>query len=321
MKLILSRKEFSSKKKNSKKKNEDRGDGTAEYAGAVGAGVAGTAGVVGANIHFGKNLMNSKVTAKDEKAISEALKKRAKSQGIEFVDLPDFPNSAYVGGDAAKKQKDHYTKKLNEMRKQGKGKQADMIEKELNRRSGGVYKHLGDDKVVLGKGSLSQADVLSHEIGHAQYMKKGRSKNIIAKGAHKTYVPSKILSTTIPGGVISAANGFASGVKSEKAKQEGKKESTWNKVRHVAVPAAMAAPMLVAEAAASRKGLKMMKEAGASKELMKQSKKRLGSAFGTYASMSALNGVAGVSGRLAGKGYAKRKKKEEEELEFLSRRR
>lgn len=74
-----------------------------------------------------------------------------------------------------------------------------------------------------------------------------------------------------------------------------KKESTWNKVR--------AAPLLVAEGKASLNGLKNMKKLGASKELIKESRKHLGAAWGTYAGQAAVKSIAlGEGSRLAGKG-------------------
>ena len=316
MRLVLSRKNFSSKKKG----RENESSGISELSGAGGVVLVGSKASKASNKYFNNKLKNGKIDAKDEKAISEALKKKAASQGIGVVDLPDFNNSAYVGGKSIRKAKENTKKKLgiDKLRKHGKHKQADAIEKYLDKTTGGLYKHLGEDKVVLGKGHLSKADALSHELGHAQYAVKGRSKNIIAKAAHSAYAPSKVLSTpntqggkginilkSHPGAVISATNGFVSGIKAEKAKQRGEKESNWNKISAVAVPAAMAAPMLIAEAAASRKGLKMMKEAGASKELMKQSRRRLGAALGSYATMPGINVAAGVGGRLAGKGLMK----------------
>ena len=71
----------------------------------------------------------------------------------------------------------------------------------------------------------------------------------------------------------------------------------------------MAAPMLVAEAAASKKGLNLMKSHGANKELLKASKKRLGSAWGTYAGLSASNAAIGEFSRQVGK--SKERKRQE----------
>lgn len=152
-------------------------------------------------------------------------------------------------------------------------------------------------------GKHNDADVLAHEIGHSNYLRSGRSKSIIGKAAHKGYQASSIATVSPIGHLGIAANGFHSGMKSAKLKAEGKKESTWNKVRAAAVPAALAAPLLVAEGKASLNGLKNMKKLGASKELMKESRKRLGAAWGTYAGQAAVKSIAlGEGSRLAGKG-------------------
>jgi hypothetical protein len=137
------------------------------------------------------------------------------------------------------------------------------------------FKYEGKDAILLGgfdkKSILGSAPTLAHELGHAQYGKSGRSKNIIAKTAHKLYGVDPLVHSKI-GNATMFANGLHSGIKSEKLRSEGKKESTWNKIKSVAIPAALVAPVLVAEGAASLKGLKMMKNVGASKELMRQEK-------------------------------------------------
>ena len=287
----------------------------------IGAGIAlGVGGIVAGDLvtkKSGKYLLGSKITAKDEKIIRQALIDKAKSQGIKVVDTNLNNNSAYVGSSEGKAVKKGLAKVIKKLNKSGNRETAKTMLKGLDSGSGGILKHLGKDRIILGKGNLSRADVLSHELGHAQYMKSGggRSKNIIAKTAHKLNVPSKIAKSGLGVG-LSAVHGFKSGVKSEKLKQEGKKESKWNKVKSIAVPALAVAPLLTMEGAASLKGLKMMKQAGASKELLNQSKKRLGAAFGTYAGQALKPIVAGEAGRIAGKGYAKmnknKKKKEKE---------
>ena len=69
--------------------------------------------------------------------------------------------------------------------------------------------------------------------------------------------------------------------------------------------------MLVAESAATRKGLKMLKDSGASKEFMKDSKKRLLNAYGTYATTTAANLGISELGRYNGREDAKKDGKEE----------
>lgn len=291
-------------------------NGEKELSAGIALGVGGTVASNLATKKSGEYLLGSKITAKDEKIVRQALKDKAKSQGIKVVDV-NLNNSAYTGSSEGKVIRKGLAKVIKKLNKSGNRETAKTVLEELDRGSGGIIKHLGKDKIILGSGNLSSADILSHELGHAQYMNSdgGRSKNVVAKIAHKLNVPSKIAVSGLGVG-LSAVHGFKSGVKSEKLKQEGKKESKWNKVKSIAVPALAVAPLLTMEGAASLKGLKMMKQAGASKELLNQSKKRLGAAFGTYAGQALKPIVAGEAGRIAGKGYVKinknKKKKEKE---------
>jgi hypothetical protein len=114
------------------------------------------------------------------------------------------------------------------------------------------------------------------------------------------------------GQIGSFAHGLQAGYKKEKNKQEGKKTNKWDKIRSVAVPAALTAPLLIAEGKASLNGLKAMKKAGASKELMNQSRKKLGAAWSTYASDAVKMVGAGGAGDITGKGVAKLTKKDKD---------
>lgn len=146
---------------------------------------------------------------------------------------------------------------------------------------------------------------MAHELGHSQYRRKDGTGGAIGKIAHKanTRFLKKNTST------ISFVNGIHSGIKEEKAKQEGKKVSTWNKAKTIAVPVALSAPLLISEAAASKKGLEMLKKSGASKELMKDSKKLLGVNYGTYLAHAGKNVASGEVGRRIGKSWVKYKNK------------
>lgn len=306
--MLIKRKLFSSSKKKE----------TAVAVG-VGAGIAiGTdkAATKSAG-YFGKKLMNSELKAHDAADIKKKLIKGAKSQGIKVIEDESTTNAAYVGAKAGKKIRNGLAAVVKKVKKsQGSGRAKEFLDQinqgaEQALPSKKMWKNLGKDAVVVGKkGTLSEADVLSHEIGHAQYMKKGRSKSLIGKASHKLMAGSKLATSKVGAGV-SAVHGFKSGVKSEKLKREGKKESTWNKVKSVAVPALVTAPLLVAEGKASANGLRNMKKLGASKQLLKESRKRLGNAWGTYASGAASPIVAGEAGRMAGKIYEKHRNKKE----------
>ena len=69
----------------------------------------------------------------------------------------------------------------------------------------------------------------------------------------------------------------------------------------------MAAPLLIGEGAASVKGYKLLKKAGASKEALKVTRKSLRNAWGTYASMAASPVAVGEASRLVGKAVGKKK--------------
>lgn len=244
--------------------------------------------------------------AKDAGSIGKKLVDQVKKNGgPKIIEDPNFQNSAYVGTGAGKRVRNaiaYLKKKSRSSGNKNYKKAADRIKDAVEGIYGSkVVDNLGKDSIVMGK--HNDADVLAHEIGHSNYLRSGRSKSIIGKAAHKGYQASSIATVSPIGHLGIAANGFHSGMKSAKLKAEGKKESTWNKVRAAAVPAALAAPLLVAEGKASLNGLKNMKKLGASKELIKESRKRLGAAWGTYAGQAAVKSIAlGEGSRLAGKG-------------------
>lgn len=284
--VLMSEEELSLFSEDEEKKNKLKGAGL--VAGSVGLATGGN--LLGNKVTemSGKYLLDSKLTAKDKDAVKKKLIEKAKKQGIKVIDDPNFENAAYTGTKSGKKLRNGIASVTKKLRKTGNKDHAKRFIKGINEGSRAAYgsekvlKSLGKDRILLGRGNLSEADVLSHELGHAQYMRSGRSKSIVGKAAHKLSTVSA-LSTNSVGQAASFAHGFQAGMKKEKNKQEGKKTNKWDQVRSVAVPAALAAPLLVAEGKASLNGLRRMKESGASKELMKQSKKRLASAWGTYA--------------------------------------
>ena len=248
-------------------------------------------------------INSSPYSHENEERVKKALLDKAKNQGIEVIPEKGFRNAAYTGLKSGKWVKEGLEKIAGES-----------LDDE------GIFEHIGKDRIIYDPNhkTLSSSAVLSHELGHAQYGGEvKRSKDFIARSAHNLSPISNLASGKV--GIIgSAINGYRSGIKSEEAKEKGEKEGTWNKVRSVAVPVALMSPLLISEASASVKGLKMLKEAGADKDMLSDSKKTLGAAFGTYAAKSLIPVAAGVAGRLVGKGVAKlkrnrRNKKEEKE--------
>lgn len=235
-----------------------------------------------------------------ERLVKDNLLKKASNQGINVVEMPSEGNSAYTGTPLAGKMKEMFDIK------------------------GGIFDHYGKDTIIIGgeKDSLlNSAGVLAHELGHAQYISpkdsdRPLSKGFLAKTSHRLQ-PISSLATSKAGILASAIHGYQSGVKSGKDKEEGKEESKWNKVRAVAVPGIAVAPNLIAEASASMKGLKMLKEAGANEDLLRSARGDLGAAYGTYAAASLLPVAAGALGRFVGKRVTKleNKKKRKKEKE------
>ena len=284
----------------SKKENKDsEKDKKSSNRKALGAGL-GIAVVTDVGRGLGQGILMKKadeirLSEEENSKLKSALKKQAKDQGTKIVEFPDLDDSMATEGGIMGRS---FHKLLNKYPKL----------KEDLKKSDPITEHIGTDTIILGKGKTSDADVLAHELGHTQFIHRKRSKNFIAKAAHEISGLSK-LGTSNKANVLYAASGFKNGLKSAKAKAEGKKEKTWDKIKSVAVPALVSAPLLISEASASGKGLKMLKKAGASKESMKQAKKALGAAYGAYALQAGGSIASGYAGRLIGKAVGKKKYK------------
>lgn len=158
------------------------------------------------------------------------------------------------------------------------------------------------------------ADILSHEMGHAHYDKR-KVKSVsdaIGKVAHKAYLKTGgMLNHTVLAPTAGIIAGVRSGKKAAEKEAAGEKESKLSRHSGWASGLAVQSPGLISEAIASKHGLDLMKKAGASKKLMKASRKNLGAAFGTYAGVAITN--AGMSELARGIAYRKKKKKLEKE--------
>ena len=294
--MIILRQYTFSKKENKDSEKDEKS--SKRKALGVGLGIAVVTDV-GKGIGQGtlmKKADEIRLSEEENSKLKSALKKQAKDQGTKIVEFPDLDNSSATEGGIAGR---FFRKLLNT-------KSKDQYEYDP------IMEHIGTDTIILGKGRNSDADTLAHELGHTQFAHRKRSKNFIAKAAHELSGLSK-LGTSDKANVLYAASGFKNGLQSAKAKAEGKKEKAWDKIKSVAVPALVSAPMLLTEASATGKGLKMLKNAGASKESMKQAKKALGAAYGAYALQAGGSIASGYAGRLIGKAVGKKKYKNKEE--------
>lgn len=269
----------------------------------AGAGVATLSSKRGINKLLDK-LKNSRNNSEEAEKIREALLNEAKKNGVKVDAAEGLGNSVYL-------KKSKWNQKL------GKGV------KKLVERFGGklddlgpmrkVVENLGKDVVLLDEasGSLRDADVLSHELGHAHHSSK-RSKNIVGKASHKLMAVGKYADKASP------LVGFASGLNAAKKKSEGEEEGKVSKNISWALPTVSNLNTLTAESAATKHGFDSLKRLGASKGMQKLAKKRLGMALlGTYglaaASSIAKSLGAREAGKLVGKAVYKDKKKKKEE--------
>ena len=172
---------------------------------------------------------------------------------------------------------------------------------------------MGEKTVYMDSYARPGADILSHELGHAHY-DSDKNAGKIGKYAHKAYKKlGGMASFTRHSPLAAVGAGVTSGIVKAKKEEKGKKEGKLNKVLPYLAPTTVAAPGLVSEVAASHKGLKMLKEAGAAKKDLRAARKNLASAALTYGTLAAMNaGLGGISKHVA---YKAAKKVEEKKKE------
>ena len=260
----------------------------------------------------GMRKSNDTITKKlrgENKELYDKLIKEAKDQGTKVVTDPrdmsraslkplrDMINNDEKLNNLPEEQKRKLKGSFNKFMRQWEKKRTRNIEN-----AGDCYLK-GIDTVYV-EGNNGSAAILSHELGHSKHS-YGREGGKIGKIAHKAgrlWQPA-----------ATAATGFASGYKAEKDKEKGKKVSTLNKLTPAIVGAGTYVPILVAEGAASKQGLKTLKKLGASENYLKASKKQLNSALGTYVVAGAgRNVLLGYGSREAGKLARKMDKKKED---------
>ncbi len=162
----------------------------------------------------------------------------------------------------------------------------------------------------------NRASTLAHELGHSKYY--NNRSNGFGRKIHKlSHITDDMKNTAI------ISSSVASGLNSYLDKVQGKKESKVSKYMPIISSVAMETPTLLSEACASYEGYRKLKDLGASNEFLKNYKKDLGYAFGTYAT-GILTGigkgyVARQAGKLLGRGshalskYYRNKNKNKEE--------
>lgn len=258
-------------------------------------------GLTGASLLIGLHATGKDSNlAKEDKVITDKLKKIGKNQGIEIKNVEDPSLSNYLKNTGISDRAKNAAKK--EAEKLRKKKKLNPLQK--HRLS--ILDDVINGKEVIRVSDKGPVSALAHELGHASHY-KNRDGGFIGKAAHKVVGISK---GSIPK-LAGLTTGIASGIRAEKAKQKGEKESKLNRLAPVTVPLALSAPLLIAEGAASKKGLKLLKESGASDALMKDAKGRLGAAYSTYLAKAGKNALSGEVGRVIGKGYVKVKSKKD----------
>lgn len=217
---------------------------------------------------------------------ADPLSRKTNKIGVKYHQLRE--------GNRSRHEQDIARKLTDKIRKSGIGFEV---------ASDGGYYSPGRNAIVVTPDA--PVSTIAHELGHAHY-RQGPSKNIIAKAAHKGTWISKKISRSRNSDIGVLVNGVHSGMVKERNKAKGKKTNAFDKYKSVALPLAITSPVLIAEGAASVKGLRILKGLGANKELLRKAAKQNSIAYGTYLSNHPLRLTAtGVGGELIGRGIGK----------------
>lgn len=295
--MIIKRNKFFSKRK--KKESQESSPEKLALAG-VGTYVGGKTGAALLKYKLNRDIDRTVINSPNEKAVKRKLINEAKDRGIQFYWTSE--DTHYAGSPAARRIRrdiDKLIEKHPELKKE--------FEKDPRNR------HIGKDHVLINKQLPADrsVDTIAHEVGHAYNSVKGRPSSIAGRISHKlTPISNSTVGLDSKKGRrnVDAAlflHGVAQGIKKENNKKDGKKDGNWTKYGSIALPLALAAPSLVAEGAASRSAMKLIKKHGADKTTKRLAKKKLTSAWGTYAAHFARPIAAGGSGELVGRGIGK----------------
>ena len=292
----FSKSEEDDDKSKGKKKNSHQ---VLKGLGVIGASTAGmlTGLAAGAKVDndAAKNYLQSDLI-KDNDILKERLINQGEKDGVKFINSKGLENSMAIGrGRLGRLITDtpfgEYVKNSNIKPLESMGLKSSEVEP--------VKKALLTDSVVLGKGRFAGADVLAHELGHSHYQYRGGIKGLPIEAAHQLHGLSQFAASPA-GAFVGGGLGFKSGLKKAKLESVGEKESKFNRIQGL-TPAIISTPMLISEAAASRKGLQLLKKAGASKESLAAAKKNLTNAWKTYGGVTL--GSTAISEGSRGIGY------------------
>jgi hypothetical protein len=290
--IILRQKNYSKSKKSDENKEEEKKKSKKKIVSGVGHIVGGAAGVVG-----GIKLSRKLQTKAGEKEFKEELISMLRSENP--------------------KTKEEHNNVIRNLRNKAKDLGVKIKNHEYNN-----YYDPNNDTIYVSEPVSPYA--LAHEMGHASMMKKGRSKDIIGKAAHSKVgdllgayrdnassftedaesKKEKALIHASRG--LFLGDGIRRGIKSAEKMESGDKKGAKKVIRSgILVSALSAAPTLVKEGSATRKGLKYLKKAGASKGTMKNARRGMGHAFGTYVAGSGIPLALEVGGTAIGYGAHK----------------
>jgi hypothetical protein len=176
--------------------------------------------------------------------------------------------------------------------------------------------------INLDKSLKGDAGMLAHEMGHSYFfnpdlIKGEKSKdnvNKIGKFLHSKDF-NKIKRKNLNVGITT---GLISGINKARLERKGKKEGIINKITPYAITGVINAGEIGSELAASIKGYKMLKELGASKKVLNDTKKDLGFALSTYIgngiiTLGATKGSKMIGDRAAKLYYKYKDKKKQKE--------
>lgn len=268
----------------------------------------------------------------EDESLNSKLEALAKENGTRIVRSKGFNNPHYgntVSGRLGKKA-------IAVLHKKGYKKEAHKLRDSFISQFGPfkeMYNNLGRDAIGLGSrengriGHTNSANVLAHEMGHSDHT-MGRVKGLEGKvGKALHHVRSSPLGNAINVGgrlVIPVVAGYKQGGKIDK-KKGWKNLGDYGKGLGVSLisGAVTEIPTLGTEYLASKRGGELLKELGASKEMLENYKESMKNAGKTYLANSVANLLfptlaytgtyaARAGGKLIKEKLADRKKRDEE---------